>query len=91
MQIPTNTKARSLLEKAQQQTKERDFIKAVETLNQLNQKFPSFGEAFLLKGSLLKAMGDNRGALAAYRDGLSKVAIEPMHALRIPARWATWP
>ena len=80
VQMPTNTKARSLLEKAQQQTKERDFIKAVETLNQLNQKFPSFGEAFLLKGSLLKAMGDNRGALAAYRDGLTKVPSEAIHA-----------
>ena len=80
VQVPTNTKARSLLEKAQQQTKERDFIKAVETLNQLNQKFPSFGEAFLLKGSLLKAMGDNRGALAAYRDGLAKVPVYAVHA-----------
>lgn len=80
IQTPTNTKARSLLEKAQQQTKERDFIKAVETLNQLNQKFPSFGEAFLLKGSLLKAMGDNRGTLAAYREGLAKVTPDASHA-----------
>ena len=80
VQVPTNTKARNLLEKAQQQTKERDFVKAIETLNQLNQKFPSFGEAFLLKGSLLKAMGDNRGALAAYRDGLAKVPAEAIHA-----------
>jgi outer membrane protein OmpA-like peptidoglycan-associated protein/predicted negative regulator of RcsB-dependent stress response len=78
--LPTNTKARSLLEKAQQQTRERDFVKAVETLNQLNEKFPSFGDAFLLKGSLLKAMGDNRNALAAYRDGLSKVPLEAVHA-----------
>ncbi|WP_226163141.1 OmpA family protein [Hymenobacter terricola] len=80
VQTPTNTKARSLLEKAQQQTKDRDFIKAIETLNQLNEKFPSFGEAFLLKGSLLKAIGDNRGALAAYRDGLSKVPLEAIHS-----------
>lgn len=80
VQTPTNTKARSLLEKAQQQVKERDFIKAIETLNQLNQKFPSFGEAFLLKGSLLKAIGDNRGAFAAYSDGLSKVTPEPIHS-----------
>ena len=80
VQMPTNTKARSLLEKAQQQTKERDFIKAVETQNQLNQKFPSFGEAFLLKGSLLKAMGDNRSALAAYREGLPKVTADATHA-----------
>jgi outer membrane protein OmpA-like peptidoglycan-associated protein/predicted negative regulator of RcsB-dependent stress response len=80
VQTPTNTKARSLLEKAQQQVKERDFVKAIETLNQLNQKFPSFGEAFLLKGSLLKAMGDNRSALAAYRDGLAKVSPDPIHA-----------
>ncbi|WP_072052913.1 OmpA family protein [Hymenobacter terrenus] len=77
---PTNTKARSLLEKAQQQTKERDFIKAIETLNQLNEKFPSFGEAFLMKGSLLKAIGDNRGTLAAYREGLAKVSPDPSHS-----------
>jgi len=76
----TNTKARGLLEKAQQQVKARDFIKAIETLNMLNQKFPSFGEAYLLKGSLLKAIGDNRGALAAYRDGLTKVPTEAAHA-----------
>ena len=66
----TNNKARGLLEKAQEQTKARDFPKAIETLNQLNQKFPSFGEAFVLKGSLLKSLGDNRGALAAYQEGL---------------------
>ncbi|MFD2720204.1 OmpA family protein [Hymenobacter monticola] len=78
--VPTNTKARSLLEKAQQQTRERDFVKAVETLNQLNEKFPSFGDAYLLKGSLLKAMGDNRNAMAAYRDGLGKVSLEAVHA-----------
>lgn len=77
---PTNTKARSLLEKAQQQVKERDFVKAIATLNQLNEKFPSFGEAFLLKGSLLKAIGDNRGSLKAYRDGLAKVPADPSHA-----------
>ena len=77
---PTNTKARSLLEKAQQYVKERDFVKAVEVLAQLNQKFPSFGDAFLLKGSLLKAMGDNRGCLVAYRDGLSKVPLDGIHA-----------
>ncbi|WP_035559722.1 OmpA family protein [Hymenobacter sp. IS2118] len=77
---PTNTKARNLLEKAQQQVKERDFIKAIESLNQLNEKFPSFGEPYLMKGSLLKAIGNNRGALAAYRDGLSKVALDASHA-----------
>lgn len=80
VQTPTNTKARNLLEKAQQHVKERDFIKAIETLNQLNQKFPSFGEPFLLKGSLLKAIGDNRGSLTAYREGLTKVAPDPSHA-----------
>ncbi|WP_426059309.1 OmpA family protein [Hymenobacter sp. B1770] len=80
VQTPTNTKARNLLEKAQQQTKDRDFIKAIETLNQLTEKFPSFGEAFLMKGSLLKAIGNNRGALAAYRDGLSKVPADASHA-----------
>ncbi|GAC1377758.1 MAG: hypothetical protein NVS3B25_30250 [Hymenobacter sp.] len=80
VQEPTNTKARNLLDKAQQQTKDREFAKAIETLNQLTQKFPSFGEAFLLKGSLLKALGDNRGALAAYHDGLTKVPTEAVHA-----------
>lgn len=80
VQTPTNTKARNLLAKAQQHVKERDFIKAIETLNQLNEKFPSFGEAFLLKASLFKAIGDNRGALAAYRDGLAKVPLDPSHA-----------
>ena len=80
VQTPTNTKARSLLEKAQQQVKDRDFIKAIETLNQLNEKFPSFGEAYLMKGSLLKAVGDNRGSMAAYRDGLTKVAPDASHA-----------
>ena len=77
---PTNTKARNLLEKAQQQVKERDFIKAIETLNQLNDKFPSFGEPYLLKGSLLKAVGDNPGALKAYHDGLSKVPVDASHS-----------
>ncbi len=80
VQVPTNTKARSLLEKAQQYVKERDFVKAIETLQQLNQKFPSFGDAFLLKGSLYKAMGDNRSAYAAYREGLAKVPVEMAHA-----------
>ncbi|MBD2768963.1 OmpA family protein [Hymenobacter sp. BT664] len=80
VQTPTNTKARNLLQKAQQHIKERDFIKAIETLNQLNEKFPSFGEAFLLKGSLLKAIGDNRGTLAAYRSGLAKVPLDAGHA-----------
>ncbi len=70
----TNTKARNLLEKAQEQTKAREFTKAIETLNQLNQKFPSLGEAFVLKGSLLKSLGDNRAALAAYKQGLSATA-----------------
>ena len=80
LQLPTNTKARNLLEKAQQQVKERDFIKAIEILNQLNDKFPSFGEGYLLKGSLLKAIGDNPGTLKAYRDGLSKVPVDASHA-----------
>ena len=80
VQAPTNTKARSLLEKAQQQTKDRDFVKAIETLKQLNEKFPSFGEPYLLKGSLLKAVGDNRSALAAYRYGLAKVSADASHS-----------
>ena len=80
VQTPTNIKARGLLEKAQQQVRGRDFAKAIEVLTQLNQKFPSFGDGFLLKGSLLKAMGDNRQALAAYRDGLAKVPLDGSHA-----------
>lgn len=75
-----NNKARNLLEKAQAQTKARDFGKAVETLNQLNQKFPSFGEAFVLKGSLLKALGENRAALAAYKEGLRTAGPDPSRA-----------
>jgi outer membrane protein OmpA-like peptidoglycan-associated protein/tetratricopeptide (TPR) repeat protein len=71
-----NTKAKALFDKAQQHTKERDFNKALETLATLNQKFPSYGEGFIMKGSLLKAMGDNRGALTAYREGLGKVPAE---------------
>jgi len=78
--VPTNAKARALLEKAQQQTKERDFVKAIETLNQLNQKFPSFGDPYLLKGSLFKALGDNRNAFVAYREGLSRVTPDMSHA-----------
>jgi tetratricopeptide (TPR) repeat protein len=75
-----NTKAKALYEKAQQQSKARDFVKAIETLAVLNQKFPSFGEAFIMKGSLLKALGDNRGALTAYREGLSKVPADPIRS-----------
>ena len=80
VQTPTNAKARALLEKAQGYTKQRDFVKAIETLRELNQKFPSFGEPFLLKGSLLKAMGDNRASYVAYREGLAKVAPDMSHA-----------
>lgn len=76
----TNSKARNLYEKAQQQSQARDFVKAIETLNQLNDKFPSVGEAWVMKGSLLKAMGDTKGALAAYREGLSKLAPDPARA-----------
>lgn len=68
-----NTKARSLWDKAQTQAKERNFTKAIETLTVLNQKFPSLGEPYVLRGSLLKAMGDNRPAFEAYRDGLAKL------------------
>ncbi|WP_045688586.1 OmpA family protein [Hymenobacter sp. AT01-02] len=78
--ITTNTKARNLWEKAQAQAKDRDFTKAIETLTQLNQKFPSLGEPYLLKGSLLKAMGDNRPAFEAYRMGISKIPLDPTRA-----------
>ncbi|UYZ64185.1 OmpA family protein [Hymenobacter weizhouensis] len=76
----TNSKARNLWEKAQTQAKDRDFGKAIETLTLLNQKFPSLGEPYLLKGSLLKAMGENRPAFDAYRDGLGKMALDPARA-----------
>lgn len=72
----TNTKARNLWEKAQDQAKTRDFNKAIETLTQLNQKFPSLGEPYVLKGSLLKAMGENQQAFEAYRDGLGKLPVD---------------
>ena len=68
-----NAKARSLWDKAQTQAKERDFIKAIETLTILNQKFPSLGEPYMLRGSLLKAMGENRASFEAYREGLPKL------------------
>ena len=78
---PANTRARSMLEKAQQHVKERDFVKAIEALSQLNQKFPSYGDAYLIKAALLKSVGDNRAAMAAYRDGLTKVPIDVSHAV----------
>ncbi|MCC3157106.1 OmpA family protein [Hymenobacter sp. 15J16-1T3B] len=73
----TNTKAKSLWEKAQQQVKDREFNKAIETLSTLNQKFPSMGEPYLLKGQLYKAMGDTRSAFEAYRQGVEKTAFDP--------------
>ncbi|GAA3941867.1 OmpA family protein [Hymenobacter algoricola] len=76
-----NAKARSLYEKAQALAKDRNFDKAIETLTVLNQKFPSMGEPYILKGSLLKAMGENRGAFEAYRDGLGKLALDPARSL----------
>ncbi len=76
-----NNKARGLYEKALAQTKDREFGKALETLRVLTEKFPSFGEGWLMRGSLLKAQGDTRGALAAYREGLAKV---PPDAARAP-------
>ncbi len=79
--VITNNKARGLYEKALQQSKDREFGKALETLKVLNEKFPSLGEGWLMKGSLLKAQGDTRGALAAYREGLAKV---PPDAARAP-------
>ena len=76
----TNTKARSLWDKAQAQAKDRDFDKALETLAQLNQKFPSLGEPYVMRGSLLKAVGENQGAYEAYRAGLSKLPFSPNQA-----------
>ena len=74
-----NAKAKSLYDKAYQYSKARDFNKALETLAVLNQKYPSVGEGFLLRGTLLKALGDNRAALTAYREGLSKVPLNPSY------------
>ncbi|OUJ74567.1 OmpA family protein [Hymenobacter crusticola] len=76
----TNTKANNLWEKAQEQSTARDFPKAIETLTQLNEKFPSLPEPFIKKGSLLKAMGENQAAFEAYRDGLSKASLDPARA-----------
>lgn len=76
----TNTKARSLWDKAQAQVKDRNFDKAIETLTVLSQKFPSLGEPHVLRGSLLKAMGENRPAFEAYRDGLAKLPMDPARA-----------
>ncbi|UOQ68268.1 OmpA family protein [Hymenobacter volaticus] len=76
----SNTKARSLWDKAQSQVKDRNFDKAIETLTVLNQKFPSLGEPHVLRGSLLKAMGENRPAFEAYRDGLAKLPMDPGRA-----------
>ncbi|UOG77043.1 OmpA family protein [Hymenobacter tibetensis] len=76
----TNTKARSLWDKAQSQAKERNFDKAIETLTVLNQKFPSLGEPYLMRGSLLKSMGENRPAFEAYRDGLAKMPVDANRA-----------
>ncbi|OON69996.1 OmpA family protein [Hymenobacter sp. CRA2] len=73
----TNTKAKNLWEKAQQQAKDRDFEKAIETLTALNQKFPSLGEPFLLKGQLYKAMGQIRPSFEAYRQGVEKMPFDP--------------
>ena len=82
-QVPpsiTNSKARNLYEKAQQQSQARDFVKAIETLSVLNEKFPSIGEAWVMKGSLLKAMGDTKAALTAYREGLTRLTPDPARA-----------
>ncbi|WP_400191014.1 OmpA family protein [Hymenobacter sp. B81] len=75
--VAGNTKARNLWDKAQQQYAARQFDKAIETLTSLNQKFPSIGEAYLMKGKLHKSMGELQPALEAYRVGLQKVAVEP--------------
>ncbi|MCB2410055.1 OmpA family protein [Hymenobacter lucidus] len=77
----TNTKAKNLYDKAQAQARDRQFDKAIETLTQLNQKFPSLGEPYVMKGSLLKAMGENRSAFEAYRDGLTKLPLDPARSL----------
>jgi outer membrane protein OmpA-like peptidoglycan-associated protein len=77
----SNTKAKNLYDKAQAQARDRQFDKAIETLTVLNQKFPSLGEPYVMKGSLLKAMGENRGAFEAYRDGLTKMPLDPARSL----------
>ncbi|TYZ06331.1 OmpA family protein [Hymenobacter lutimineralis] len=77
----TNTKARNLFDKAQGQAKNREFAKAIETLTILNEKFPSLGEPFLVKGSLLKAMGDTRAAFVAYQKGLTLIPFDPARSL----------
>lgn len=76
----TNTKARNLWEKAQAQAKDRKFDEALATLGSLTEKFPSLGEPYVLRGSLLKAMGENQGAYESYRDGLGKLPFSPTQA-----------
>jgi len=76
----TNTKARNLWEKAQAQAKDRKFDDALATLGSLTEKFPSLGEPYVLRGSLLKAMGENQGAYESYRDGLDKLPFSPTQA-----------
>ncbi|MBG8554621.1 OmpA family protein [Hymenobacter guriensis] len=77
----TNTKARNLFEKAQSQAKNREFDKAIETLQVLNAKFPSLGEPYLVKGSLLKATGNTRAAYEAYEQGLKLLPFDPARFL----------
>lgn len=77
---PISAKAQALLAKAKEQEKARDFKKALETLTTLNEKHPEVKEAYLRKGSLLKATGETRLAFEAYRAGLAGVPPDPAQA-----------
>jgi outer membrane protein OmpA-like peptidoglycan-associated protein len=80
-QVPasvTDSKARSLYEKAQQLfQRDRQPQQALLVWNQLTDKFPEYGEPYLRKGSLYLMAKDHANALKAYQTGLSKLPVEP--------------
>ena len=83
-QVPasvTDAKARSLYEKAQQLfTRDRQPRQALQVWQQLTDTYPDYGEPFLRKGSLQFMLGDNRGAIESYKQGLGKLPVEPARA-----------
>ncbi len=77
----TDTKARSLYEKAQSLFyRDRQPQQALIAWNQLTDKFPEYGEPYLRKGSLYLLVNDHPNAFKAYQTGLSKLPVEPARA-----------
>ncbi|MGI4875422.1 MAG: OmpA family protein [Janthinobacterium lividum] len=80
-QVPasiTDNKARSLYEKAQSLlNRDRQPQQALAVWQQLTDKYPDYGEPYLRKGSLQLMTGDRAGAFTAFKDGLSKLPVEP--------------